>query len=55
MAQGKINDLAGKFSKGPVKGLGVFAAFAGAAALGISQSMFTGNFLFFSPIIYYIF
>ncbi|CAH0774463.1 unnamed protein product [Bemisia tabaci] len=41
MAQGKINDLAGKFSKGPVKGLGVFAAFAGAAALGISQSMFT--------------
>lgn len=45
MAQSKLNDLAGKLGNNP-KGLGLglkFLAFAGAAAYGISQSMFTGN------------
>lgn len=44
MAQGKLNDLAGKFSKGPSKGVGIglkIAGVFGAAAYGVSQSMFT--------------
>ncbi|KAI5712969.1 hypothetical protein M8J76_007654 [Diaphorina citri] len=43
MAQSKLNDFAGRFGKGP-KGVGVglkLAALAGAAAYGVSQSMFT--------------
>jgi prohibitin 2 len=43
MAQSKLNDLAGKLGKGP-KGLGLglkFLAVAGAAAYGVSQSMYT--------------
>lgn len=43
MAQSKLNDLAGRFGKGP-KGVGIglkFAALAGAAAYGVSQSMYT--------------
>jgi len=43
MAQSKLNDLAGRFSKGP-KGLGTglkLLALAGAAGYGISQSMYT--------------
>ena len=46
MAQSKLNDLAGKFGGSP-KGLGTgikIAAALGAAAYGISQSMFTGEF-----------
>lgn len=45
MAQSKLNDLAGRFGKGP-KGLGTgmkLLGLAGAAAYGISQSLFTGN------------
>lgn len=45
MAQSKLNDLAGKFSKGggpPGLGLGLkILAFGGIAAYGISQSMYT--------------
>lgn len=44
MAQSTLNDLAGKFGGSP-KGVGVglkVLAVAGAAAYGISQSMFTG-------------
>lgn len=44
MAQSKLNDLAGKFSRNPGgmnTGLKVLAV-AGAAVYGISQSMFTG-------------
>jgi len=43
MAQSKLNDLAGRFSKGP-KGLGTglkLLALAGAAGYGINQSMYT--------------
>ena len=45
MAQSKLNDLAGRFSKGP-KGLGTglkLLALAGAAGYGITQSMYTGK------------
>jgi len=44
MAQSKLNDLAGKFGKGGPPGLGIglkLLAFGGAAAYGISQSMYT--------------
>ncbi|XP_044590065.1 prohibitin-2 [Cotesia glomerata] len=44
MAQSTLNDLAGKFGGNPPKGVGVglkVLAVAGAAAYGISQSMFT--------------
>ncbi|XP_034946293.1 prohibitin-2 [Chelonus insularis] len=44
MAQSKLNDLAGKFSKNGPGGLGTgikLLAVAGAAAYGLSQSMFT--------------
>lgn len=46
MAQSKLNDLAGKFGKGGPPGLGLglkLLAFGGAAAYGISQSMYTGK------------
>lgn len=46
MAQSKLNDLAGKFGKGGPPGLttGLKALVAlGAAAYGISQSMYTGT------------
>ncbi len=45
MAQSKLNDFAGRFSKGP-KGLGTglkLLALAGAAGYGITQSMYTGK------------
>jgi hypothetical protein len=45
MAQSKLNDLAGRFAKGP-KGLGTglkILAAAGAASYGIMQSMYTGK------------
>lgn len=48
MAQSKLNDLAGKFSKNP-GGMYTplkFLAVAGAAAYGVSQSMYTGYALF---------
>ena len=44
MAQSKLNDLASRFSKGP-SGVNVgfkILAVAGAAAYGVSQSMYTG-------------
>lgn len=44
MAQNKFNDLAGKLGKGGPPGLGIglkLLAFGGAAAYGISQSMYT--------------
>lgn len=47
MAQSKLNDLAGRFGKGP-KGMGTglkLLGLAGAAAYGISQSLFTGKFI----------
>lgn len=47
MAQSKFNDLAGKFGKGAPPGLnaGLKALVAiGAAAYGVSQSMFTGSY-----------
>lgn len=46
MAQSKLNDLAGRFAKGP-KGLGTglkLLALAGAAGYGVTQSMYTGKF-----------
>lgn len=46
MAQSKFNDLAGKFGKGGPPGLttGLKALVTlGAAAYGVSQSMFTGK------------
>lgn len=46
MAQGKLNDLAGKFGKGGPPGLGLglkVLAVGAAAAYGITQSMYTGN------------
>lgn len=46
MAQSKFNDLAGKFGKGGPPGLnaGIKALVAvGAAAYGISQSLYTGT------------
>lgn len=46
MAQSKLNDLAGKFGKGGPPGLttGLKALVAlGAAAYGVSQSMYTGT------------
>lgn len=46
MAQSKLNDLAGKFSKGGPPGLGIglkLLAVAGAAVYGASQSMYTGK------------
>lgn len=45
MAQSKLNDLAGRFGKGP-KGVGTglkILAVAGAALYGASQSMYTGK------------
>lgn len=51
MAQGKLNDLAGKFGKGGPPGLGLglkVLAVGAAAAYGISQSMYTGD-LIYSP------
>lgn len=45
MAQSKLNDLAGRFAKGP-KGLGTglkILAAAGAAGYGVMQSMYTGK------------
>ncbi|OWR41779.1 prohibitin-2 [Danaus plexippus] len=44
MAQSKLNDMAGKFAKGGPPGLGIglkVVAVVGAAAYGISQSLFT--------------
>lgn len=44
MAQSKLNDMAGKFAKGGPPGLGIglkVAAVIGAAAYGLSQSVFT--------------
>lgn len=44
MAQSKLNDLAGQFGKAP-KGMNAglkILAVAGAAAYGVSQSMYTG-------------
>lgn len=46
MAQGKLNDLAGKFGKGGPPGLGLgikLLGAVGAAAYGVSQSMYTGK------------
>lgn len=48
MAQSKLNDLAGKLGKGGPPGLTTglkFVAALGAAAYGISQSLYTGTFL----------
>jgi hypothetical protein len=45
MAQNKLNDLAGRFAKGP-KGLGTglkVLAGAAVAVYGVSQSMYTGK------------
>jgi hypothetical protein len=45
MAQSKLNDLAGRFAKGP-KGVGTglkILAVAGAASYGVIQSMYTGK------------
>jgi prohibitin 2 len=45
MAQSKLNDLAGRFGKGP-KGLGTglkVLAGAAVAVYGVSQSMYTGT------------
>jgi prohibitin 2 len=45
MAQSKLNDLAGRFAKGP-KGVGTglkILAAAGAAGYGVMQSMYTGK------------
>lgn len=53
MAQGKLNDLAGKFGKGGPPGLGLglkVLAVGAAAAYGISQSMYTGNYLRFRKV-----
>ena len=46
MAQSKLNDLAGRLGQNP-KGFGLglkLLAFAGAAAYGVSQSLYTGIF-----------
>lgn len=46
MAQSKLNDLAGKLGKGGPPGLGLgmkLLAIGGAAAFGVSQSMYTGK------------
>lgn len=48
MAQNPLNDLAGRLNKAP-KGLGLgikLLALGGAAAYGVSQAMFTGNWFF---------
>jgi prohibitin 2 len=45
MAQSKLNDLASKFGKGGPPGLGIglkLLGVVGAAAYGISQSLYTG-------------
>jgi hypothetical protein len=45
MAQSKLNDLAGRFAKGP-KGVGTglkILAAAGAAGYGVVQSLYTGK------------
>lgn len=45
MSQNPLNDLAGRLNKAP-KGVGIgmkLLALGGAAAYGISQSMYTGN------------
>lgn len=50
MAQSKLNDLAGKFGKGGPPGLGIgikLLAAVGAAAYGISQSIYTGKWVDF--------
>jgi len=46
MAQSKLNDLAGKLGKGGPPGLGIglkVLAAVGAAAYGVSQSLYTGK------------
>lgn len=46
MAQSKLNDLAGKLGKGGPPGLGIglkLLAAVGAAAYGVSQSLYTGK------------
>jgi prohibitin 2 len=49
MSQSKLNDLAGKFGKGgpglpPGLGIGIkLLAAVGAAAYGVSQSIYTGE------------
>lgn len=53
MAQSKLNDLASKFGKGGPPGLGIglkLLAVGGAAVYGLSQSMFTGKYIFISLI-----
>lgn len=48
MAQNKLNDLAGKFSKGGPPGLNLgikLLTVGGLAAYGISQSLYTGKFV----------
>lgn len=48
MAQSKLNDLAGKFGKGGPPGLATglkFLTVIGAAAYGVSQSMYTGKMM----------
>lgn len=47
MAQSKLNDLAGKFGKGGPPGLTTglkLLAAVGAAAYGVSQSLYTGKY-----------
>lgn len=50
MSQSKINEIASRFNKGPA-GLNVgmkVLALAGAAAYGVSQSMYTGRLFIYS-------
>lgn len=54
MAQSKLNDLASKFGKGGPPGLGIglkLLAVGAAAVYGLSQSMFTGKYIFISLIV----
>lgn len=51
MAQSKFTEMAGKFPKGGPPGLTTglkFLTAIGAAAYGVSQSLYTGKFLRFS-------
>lgn len=58
MAQSKLNDLAGKFSRGGppgmTTGLKILAA-VGAGVYGISQSLYTGKLIFYLHGIFYEF